>query len=234
MQCSNWATSKGPKTVSVGSCNGAFAMSDERRCYDQGYDDKVCMFGNNTYNDGIHGGGYVEFQSLSDDECSNEKPVYYHMNGNNTYFLHYAMEIGKWTVSKDKMSTIGEIFCDKSNLFECSVNEWDVENVTITEYEEVVQQNYTISAIDYNVEYFADPQMFMINGQCQEEEAVNNAFGATEYIAIIMIILCVIVLIAGCIWWRFRKNKKEKHIQKEAVGDESDEEEQEIEVNTTL
>jgi len=197
---------------------------------DSPYGDELCVHSNET----LWSGGRTF--SVSDELCSNDKPVYSFTlyNDSNTlslgdglslgrsvesvYYLHFQLlfvsaadenATGMWMLSKDQISIDYLAVCELEDLMECTANVWRVQ-ITYNGGED--QDALVLRVIDE----FMNVQ----NGNF-DELAVSNSNengGDDEAMMLILVVVLISVFILCCIgcfvWRRMKRPKIEQSFQK--------------------
>jgi len=181
----------------------------------------------------------IEFTVYSE-VCKNGKPVYFYnvfaeeedtgievsadsdfneysvdVNTNEVeqkFFLHYSDD-GNWVVSMNEISEIYKAICYEENLLECTANAWSVLHETMVEYEEYIDVNRSIYALEYETSIVVDIQMSIVQNECGYVAAQENGsgMGTTELVAVIAVLVFVVLaLVFG--YFVFKKKKMQKGV----------------------
>jgi len=138
-------------------------------------------------------------------------------NVNSRYFLHFSAD-NHWIISLNEISDVYKAVCHEDNLMDCTVNKWAVLNSTMVEYEEVINENITSSAVDYIEELVEIKAIAVAQNECgYEAEAVEKepAVGTTGVIAIIAVIAIVLLaLVFGFLLYKWANEEGRAWISK--------------------
>jgi len=116
--------------------------------------------------------------------------------------------IGRWLISKNKISVNAVAICEKENLLECTANSWKVQSTTDGN-----------NGIDGLILMEIDESMTLSNNECLSDQGNANkeeGFMSKNFIIIIVIVCAVVVIILGYFMWS-RSNKLEKEVLQESL-----------------